>query len=139
MAFTALTKRLLNNLHVQEQDLSRTRGLTVWEFLFKYQELSEYFLAKLKEGLRTVKREDKEKEDLVNFSILLLISRLIPSFQMVEFDTSTLKKSRDTSISEYIELIKEYSRNATYFVRKISAQALLPLIKFEDYVSQEIP
>ena len=140
MAFTALTKRLLNNLHVQDQDLSRTRGLTVWEFLYKYQELSEYFLAKLREGLRSIsKREDKEKEDLVNFSILLLISRLIPSFQMVEFDTSTLKKSRDDSISEYIELIKEYSRNATYFVRKISAQALLPLIKFEDFVSKEIP
>jgi hypothetical protein len=83
--------------------------------------------------------EDKEKEDLVNFSILLLISRLIPSFQMVELDNITLKKSRDDSIREYIELIKEYSRNATYFVRKISAQALLPLIKFEDYVSQEIP
>ena len=58
---------------------------------------------------------------------------------MVEFDTSTLKKSRDDSISEYIELIKEYSRNATYFVRKISAQALLPLIKFEDFASKEIP
>jgi hypothetical protein len=140
MAFTALTKRLLNNLHVQDQDLSRTRGLTVWEFLYKYQELSEYFLAKLREGLRsTTKKEDKEKEDLVTFSILLLISRLIPSFQMVELENSTLKKSRDDSIREYIELIKEYSRNATYFVRKISAQALLPLIKFEDYVSQEIP
>lgn len=58
---------------------------------------------------------------------------------MVELDTSTLKKSRDASIREYIDLIKEYSRNATYFVRKISAQALLPLIKFEEYVSQEIP
>jgi len=102
--------------------LSRTRGLTVWEFLYKYQELSEYFLAKLREGLKsTTKKEDKEKEDLVNFSILLLISRLIPSFQMVELDSSLLKKSRDASIREYIHLIKEYSRNATYFVRKISA------------------
>jgi hypothetical protein len=36
-------------------------------------------------------------------------------------------------------LIKGYSRNATYFVRKISAQALLPLIKFDEYVTQEIP
>jgi hypothetical protein len=60
--------------------LSRTRGLSVWEFLAKYQELSEYFLTKLRDGLRTIKKEEKEKEDLVIFSILLLISRLIPSF-----------------------------------------------------------
>jgi hypothetical protein len=62
----------------------------VWEFLGKYQTLSEYFLRKLKEGLTACKgkiKEDKEKEDLVIFSILLLISRLIPSFQFVEFPT----------------------------------------------------
>lgn len=83
MAFTSLTKRLLNNLHVQDQDLARTRGLSVWEFLHKYHDLSEYFLGKLREGLdanKGKKKEDKEKEDLVIFSILLLISRLIPSF-----------------------------------------------------------
>jgi|LauGreDrversion4_2_1035121.scaffolds.fasta_scaffold226534_3 hypothetical protein len=83
MAFTALTKRLLNNLHVQEQDLARTRGLSVWEFLSKYQELSDYFLAKLRQGLEVSSRknkEEKEKDDLVIFSILLLVSRLIPSF-----------------------------------------------------------
>lgn len=86
MAFTALTKRLLNNLHVQDQDLARTRGLSVWEFLSKYKELSEYFLGKLREGLasKAAGKADKEKEDLVIFSILLLISRLIPSFQLVE-------------------------------------------------------
>ena len=102
--------------------MSRTRGLSVWEFLTRYQELSEYFLGKLRQGLlrsQGVKKEDKEKEDLVIFSILLLISRLIHSFQLVEQDG--LKKSRDTSIQEYVGLIKEYSRNATYFVRKISA------------------
>jgi len=91
MAFTALTKRLLNNLHVQDQDLSRTRGLSVWEFLTKYHDLSEYFLVKLKEGLSAThkgkNKQEKEKEDLVIFSILLLISRLIPSFQLVEFVT----------------------------------------------------
>lgn len=38
-----------------------------------------------------------------------------------------------------MKLIKAYSANATYFVRKISAQAILPLIKFDEYVSQEIP
>lgn len=90
MAFTALTKRLLNNLHVQDQDLSRTRGLSVWEFLSKYEELSEYFIFQLKRGLEAQKgkkKEDKEKEDLVIFSILLMVSRLIPSFQFVEFQT----------------------------------------------------
>lgn len=55
MAFTALTKRVLNNLHVQDQDLARTKGTSVWEFLTKYQELSQYFIKKLKEGLEMSK------------------------------------------------------------------------------------
>ena len=37
---------------------------------------------------------------------------------------------------EYIGLIKAYAKNGTYFVRKISAQALLPIVNFEDYVSE---
>lgn len=52
----------------------------MWEFLYKYHDLSEYFLVKLREGLEPVKKEEKEKADLVIFSILLMISRLIPSF-----------------------------------------------------------
>jgi len=98
---------------------------------------------KLKQGLQVTpgtKGLAKEKEDLVIFSILLLISRLIPSFQLVELpETKVLAKPREESIKEYITLIKEYSRNATYFVRKIAAQSILPLIKFESYVSEEIP
>lgn len=35
---------------------------------------------------------------------------------------------------EYIGLIKAYTKSGTYFVRKISAQALLPLISFDDYI-----
>lgn len=140
MAFTALTKRLLNNLHVQDQDLARTKGLSVWDFLSKYQELSAYFLAKLRQGLEpgSRRREDKEKEDLVIFSILLLISRLIPSFQLVELDGGSTH-DREARIAEYVTLIKRYSGNATYFVRKISAQAILPLIKFDDYALKELP
>jgi hypothetical protein len=82
---------------------------------------------KLREGLTAGTKGglDKEKQDLVIFSILLLISRLIPSFQLVELpeqsSTRALTKSRDESIREYISLIKEYSKNATYFVRKIAA------------------
>ena len=142
MAFTALTKRLLNNLHVQEQDLSRLQGLSVWDFLAKYQTLSQYFLGKLREGLgkdKVIGTAEKEKQDLVIFSILLLISRLTPSFQLVEEEDNTVKEtlaSRDTVIKEYVALIKQYSSNGTYFVRKISAQAILPLIKFEEYVAE---
>lgn len=58
----------------------------MWEFLYKYHDLSEFFLVKLREGLEPVKKEEKEKADLVIFSILLMISRLIPSFQFVEFE-----------------------------------------------------
>lgn len=36
MCFTSLTKRLLNTTTVQEQDLSRKKGLSTWEFVTKY-------------------------------------------------------------------------------------------------------
>lgn len=86
MCFTALTKRMLNTLYVQDQDLSKRKGLSVWEFLSKFHELSEYFKLKLKECLHTkVSKAEKEKLDLVIFSILLLISRLIPSFQFADY------------------------------------------------------
>jgi hypothetical protein len=39
-------------------------------------------------------------------------------------------------LSEFIKSIKAYSGNGTYFVRKISAQALLPLIKFSEYIPE---
>ena len=109
----------------------------------KYEELSKYFLGKLEQGLTIysgkVQKEEKEKEDLVIFSILLLISRLIPSFQLVEnsenktvttdeeskavdtTDKQKVSRSRFETIDEYVRLIKAYSGNSTYFVRKISA------------------
>lgn len=36
MCFTSLTKRLLNTTNVQEQDLSKKKGLSTWEFVTKY-------------------------------------------------------------------------------------------------------
>jgi len=37
---------------------------------------------------------------------------------------------------EFVGLIKAYAKSGTYFVRKISAQALLPIMRFEEYVSE---
>jgi hypothetical protein len=83
---------------------------------------------------------------MVIFSILLFISRLIPAFHLTDSTNLTtedeseektqLQKSREQSMHEYIDLIKSYAKNGTYFVRKISAQALLPIVSFEDYVSE---
>ena len=33
-------------------------------------------------------------------------------------------------------MIKSYSASSTYFVRKISAQAMLPLLKFTDFIPE---
>jgi len=78
MCFTSLTKRMLNTTNVQDQDLSRKKGLSIWEFVSKYEELSDFFKLKLRE-CSTTKGGD-ERQDMVIFSILLFISRLIPSF-----------------------------------------------------------
>ena len=37
---------------------------------------------------------------------------------------------------EFVSLIKAYAKSGTYFVRKISAQALLPIMRNEEYVSE---
>lgn len=61
---------------------------------------------------------------------MLLISRLIPSFQLVEETSESTEESKASEINakgkyeiidEYVKLIKEYSGNSTYFVRKIAA------------------
>lgn len=82
MCFTSLTKRLLNTTTVQEQDLSRKKGLSIWEFVSRYEQLSEYFKTTLKAclGQKKLSKESQERSDMVIFSILLLISRLIPAF-----------------------------------------------------------
>lgn len=82
MCFTSLTKRLLNTTNVQDQDLSRKKGLSIWEFVQRHEELSNFFKSKLKECLDH-KGQDKvsrERSDMVIFSILLFMSRLIPAF-----------------------------------------------------------
>lgn len=85
---------------------------------------------------------------MVIFSILLFMSRLIPAFHLTDStnlnteeeeqieEKTQIQKSREQSMHEYIGLIKSYAKNGTYFVRKISAQALLPIVNFEDYVSE---
>jgi hypothetical protein len=78
MCFTSLTKRMLNTTTVQDQDLSRKKGLSIWEFVSRYEELSDFFKSKLKECLASKKKD--ERSDMVIFSILLFVSRLVPSF-----------------------------------------------------------
>ena len=39
-------------------------------------------------------------------------------------------------LNAYIEMISAYSSSGTYFVRKISAQAMLPLLKFSDFIPE---
>lgn len=83
---------------------------------------------------------------MVIYSILLFLSRLVPAFQLVdssnlteeakEEEKQSLMVAREQSIQEYVGLIKQYSQSGTYFVRKMVAQALLPIQRFEDYVEE---
>lgn len=93
---------------------------------------------------------------MVIFSILLLISRLVPAFQLTDSShlvnqqnpeqeeskldaeevAGHLMKSREQSMHEFISLIKAYASSGTYFVRKISAQALLPIMRFQEYIAE---
>lgn len=139
MCFTSLTKRVINAHGIQEQDLSSKKGLSIFDFVHRYKELSDYFKRQLRDCVdqKMLGKEAKERSDMVIFSILLFITRLTPAFQYsdsrnvldeAEGQTQThseeeakLNLSREQSIHEYVELIKAFSKSGTYFVRKISA------------------
>jgi hypothetical protein len=124
MCFTSLIKRFLGAQRIQDQDLSRKKGISVKDFIEKHERLFDYFLTKLGHTMETsVTKEEKERKDLTVFSIMLLLSRLIPS-----------PVEESERLQKMIEAIKKYNGNGTYFVRKISAQALLPFLPFSDYM-----
>lgn len=149
MNFTALIRRLLDEFHIQNQDLSKKRGFTILDLLTKFEDLMNYFTTKLQENSATgslSSKSDRDKQDLTIFSILLLTSRLVP-FSFFRGDDEVLP-NKDTRRDQYmegpiqdklkafIELIKTYSASSTYFVRKISAQAMLPLLKFVEFIPE---
>lgn len=82
MNFTALIKRLLDNFHIQNQDLSKKRGFTILKLLSKFESLMTYFTTKLQDCSSgqnpKMSRSERDKQDLIIFSILLLTSRLVP-------------------------------------------------------------
>lgn len=82
MCFTSLTKRLLNTTTVQDQDLSRKKGLSIWDFVLRYKELSDYFKGQLRDcrDQKKLTKDERERSDMVIFSILLFVSRLVPAF-----------------------------------------------------------
>jgi hypothetical protein len=48
MCFTSLTKRVINANSVTEQDLSSKKGMSIFEFVHLFKELSDYFKGKLR-------------------------------------------------------------------------------------------
>ena len=108
-----------------------------------------YFMAKLQECAATntrMSKSEKDKQDLTIFSILLLTSRLVP-YSFFDGDEDPCAQHRElferdenmrNRLAAFIALIKNYSASSTYFVRKISAQAMLPLIAFADFIPQTV-
>jgi glycopeptide antibiotics resistance protein len=75
---------------------------------------------------------------MVNFSIMLLLSRLVPfSFYCVQ-DSKKFKidDKFTNTIGQIMGLIRQQSGNSTYFVRKIAAQSLLPLLEFNQWLPE---
>ena len=114
--------------------MSKKRGFTILELLTKFENLMTYLTTKLQEcsGLNhKLAKSEKDKQDLIIFSILLLTSRLVPfSFNPSEDEKVEAKDTRrqqfmqgpvQEKLNTFLELIKSYSASSTYFVRKISA------------------
>lgn len=120
MCFTALIKRLLGTHHIQDQDLSRRKGMSAIDLNQNFKQLLTYFSSKL--AFKDSKLE-KDKQDMVNFSIMLLLSRMVPfSFWSVqESKKATIDDDFLHTVSHILTLIKQQAGNSTYFVRKISA------------------
>ena len=93
-------------------------------------------------------KAEKDKQDLTIFSILLLTSRLVPFSFFADDRNDDASKQRDhrtplymqpeiqERLNTYLELIKSYCGSGTYFVRKISAQAMLPLLRFSEFIPE---
>ena len=93
-------------------------------------------------------KAEKDKQDLTIFSILLLTSRLVPFSFFADDKNDDASRQRDRRtpffarpeiqerLNTYLELIKSYSGSGTYFVRKISAQAMLPLLRFSEFIPE---
>ena len=113
MCFTSLTKRLLDTTTVQDQDLSRKKGLSIWEFVSRYEDLSDYFKGKLKDclGQKKLNKEGRERSDMVIFSILLLISRLVPAFHLT--DSANLSPEEDEDEESQIDSKAQTTKEAS--------------------------
>lgn len=111
--------------------MARRKGLSAIDLHQKFNDLLKYFGSKL--GLQQKTKAEKDKQDMVNFSIMLLLSRLVPfSFWSVQESKQQLINDDFLKIiDQIVTLIRQQSGNSTYFVRKISAQALLPLLPFD--------
>ena len=75
--------------------MARKKGLSIWEFVQRHKELSDYFKQKLRECIdsKSLSKEARERNDMVIFSILLLISRLIPAFQLTDSEQEESKET----------------------------------------------
>ena len=56
MCFTALIKRLFDNFHIQEQDLSKKRGMSIVHLIKNFHDLFQYFKTKLTQAAVPVKK-----------------------------------------------------------------------------------
>jgi len=63
MNFTSLIRRLLDNFHIQNQDLSKTRGFSIFELLNKFEPLMTYFTKKLVECSSMNSKIPKSEKD----------------------------------------------------------------------------
>ena len=129
--------------------MTQKRGISIIELFRRFESLMTYFMEKLQECAATntrMSKSEKDKQDLTIFSILLLTSRLVP-YSFFDGDEDPCAQHRElferdenmrNRLAAFIALIKNYSASSTYFVRKISAQAMLPLIAFADFIPQTV-
>ena len=116
------------------------------DLIIRHSELLDYFINKLQISDQAgLSKSEKDKQDMIIFGILLLTSRLMPLELHIEneerddkkFSTQELAKDEvREKLNHLKKLIMSFVKSGTYFVRKISAQALLPLLKFSDYISE---
>lgn len=124
MCFTACIKRLLDTQMIQSQDLGKKRGFSIIELLTVHKDLSAYFMKKLAECTEKAQGSEMDKQNMIIFSIMLVITRLVPySFSSGSDHRSAKFESKEfqDTLKSLIEQVASYSSSGTYFVRKISA------------------
>lgn len=118
ICYAALLKRAIGSVNMLTGSTIQN-SITSSEFFSRYPKLRDYLLQQLQEGTDE-QHQRRYRLHVGLYPILLLLSRLSPSFKQESSDS--------ISVRPFIELVQKCASLKHYGARSIAARALVPLV-----------